>query len=61
MAQKVGLLDYDGGRASALGVFGGQRVGGLWSQGGVVGQGLAAEGGDDAVMMPRTPTVGSGR
>jgi hypothetical protein len=28
VAQKVGLLDDDGGCTSALGVFGGQRVGG---------------------------------
>jgi hypothetical protein len=31
-------------------VFGGQGVGGLGGQGGVVGQGLATEGGDDAVV-----------
>ncbi len=57
----MGLLDDDGGCASALGVFGGQRVGGLWSQGGVVGQGLAAEGGDDAVVDAAHPDGGVGQ
>jgi hypothetical protein len=57
----VRLLDDDGGCSSALGVFGGQRVGGLWSQGGVVGRGLAAEGGDDAVVDAAHPDGGVGQ
>ena len=50
------------GVRSALGVFGGERVGGLRSQGGVVESGAAPP--SAATMrwwMPRTPTVGSGR
>ena len=48
--QQVGFVDHHDGDASALGVFGGERVGGLRGQGGVMGQGLPAEGGDDAVV-----------
>ena len=50
VAEQVCFLDDDDGGASALGVFGGQRVGGLRGQAGVGGKGLPAQGGDDAVV-----------
>ena len=46
----MGFFDDDDGGAATFVAFGGQGVGGLGCQGGVVGQGLAAEGGDDAVV-----------
>ena len=61
VAEEVRLLDDHDGGASALGVFGGQRVGGLWGQGGVMGQGLPAEGGDDAVVDAAHPDGGVGQ
>ena len=50
MTEQVGFLDDHDGGAAAFGLFGGERVGGLRGQGRVVGQGLPAEGGDDAVV-----------
>jgi hypothetical protein len=43
IAEEVAFLDDQDGGASALGVFGGERAGGLRSQGGVMGQGLATK------------------
>jgi hypothetical protein len=61
VAEEVGLLDDQDGGASALGLFGGERVGGLRSQGRVVGQGLPAQGGDDAVVDSAHPDGGIGQ
>jgi len=61
LAEEVCFLnDYDGG-ASTLGVFGGERVGGLRSQGGVMGQRLATQRGDDAVVDAAHPDGGVGQ
>ena len=58
---EVTLVDHQDGGTAPLGVFGGERVGGLRSQGGVVGQGLSAEGGDDAVVDAAHPDGGIGQ
>jgi hypothetical protein len=50
IAEQVRLLDDHDGGASPFSVFGGERVGGLWSQRGVMGQGLPTQRGDDAVV-----------
>src|ERR1700736_4852572 len=52
--------DHDGG-AAALGVFGGERVGGLGGQGRVMGEGLATQRGDDAVVDTAHPDGGIGQ
>lgn len=45
--EKVCFVDDDHDAAAAFVFFGGERVGGLWDQGGLVEPGSAAEGGDD--------------
>lgn len=45
--EKVGFVDDDHDPSSAFVFFGGDRVGGLWDERGLVEPGDAAEGGDD--------------
>ena len=52
--------DHDGG-AAPLGVFGGQRVGGLRGEGGGVEAGDLTEGGDDVVQHAADPDGGVGQ
>jgi hypothetical protein len=61
VVEEVGFVDDQDGGAAAFGLLDGEGVDGLRDQGGVVGQGSLPEGGDDLVVMPRTPTVGLGR
>ena len=61
VVEQVRLVDHHDGGAAAFGVFDGQRVGGLRDQGGVVGQGLAAERGDDLVVDAADPDRGVGQ
>ena len=46
--EHVGFVDGQDGGAAAFGVFAGDGVQGLRDEGGVVGAGYSAEGGDDA-------------
>jgi hypothetical protein len=50
VVEEVCFVDDQDGDAAAFGVFGGQGVGGLWDEGGVVDQGLPAQGQDDLVV-----------
>ena len=50
VVEQVGFVDDEDGGAAAFGGFGGEGVGGLWDEGGHVGAGQAAEGGDDGVV-----------
>jgi hypothetical protein len=50
VVEEVGFVDDEDGGAAAFGLFGGEGVGGLGDEGGVVDQGLPAEGGDDLVV-----------
>jgi hypothetical protein len=61
VGEQMRFLDDQDRDTTSLRVFGGERVGGLWREGGVMGQRLPPR---EAMMrwwIPRTPTVGSGR
>ena len=50
VVEQVGFVDDQDGGAAAFGVLGGEGVGGLGDEGGGVGAGWPAEGGDDGVV-----------
>jgi hypothetical protein len=60
VVEQVGLVDDQDGDAAAFGVFGGQGVGGLRHEGGVVDQRVAAEREDDLVVDAAHPDGGVG-
>jgi hypothetical protein len=48
----VGLVDYDHHPLAPLGLLGGQRIGGLGDEGGLVEPGHATKGRDDGGVEP---------
>jgi len=61
VAEQVGFFDdHDGGSATFV-AFGGECVGSLGGQRGVMGQRLSAQGGDDAVVDTAHPDGGVGQ
>ena len=55
VVEQVRLVEHQDGGAAAFGLLGGQSVGGLGNEGGVVYQGVPAEGGDDLVVNAADP------
>jgi hypothetical protein len=58
VVEQVGLVDDQDGGAAAFGLFDGQGVGGLGGEGGVVDEGLPAQGLDDLVVDAADPDGG---
>jgi hypothetical protein len=50
VVEEVGFVDDEDRGAAAFGLFDGEGVEGLGDEGGVVDEGLSAEGGDDLVV-----------
>ena len=60
VVEQMRLVDHEDGHSASLCVLGGERVGGLRDEGGLLALGDAAERGDDGVVDPADPDGGGG-